>query len=289
MAIFSAPGLGVRSLALVASAMLLAGLIACGAKDDPLLPDSQAPQTAPSHQRQQHPLTAQVSVTPSSLVLLGIGSESVQTVTVAETGYSGAFTESGTCSGFVTASPTSGNGPSLKVKLTAVKAGKCAFTFADSAANKATLQISVTTTSVFVTGPSISQGAKSVYIALSSVNGAPPPAGIVTVVHVNLPACSTGCTFAGPQTPAGNDVFAVRTYDTLVGTAGKTLAIASITKTITAGAANSVTASLNKVVSSLVIGNAPAGTAGTAFTGKTIVLTAEDPDGNAIVGNSTFS
>ena len=75
-----------------------------------------------------------IAITPAIVSLPSVGSTA--TITVSETGYTGAFTESGTCGKTASANPTSGNGPSLAVTLTAIEEGSCMLYFADTLKHK---------------------------------------------------------------------------------------------------------------------------------------------------------
>ncbi|MGC8485710.1 MAG: hypothetical protein ACP5O6_08775, partial [Candidatus Baltobacteraceae bacterium] len=69
---------------------------------------------------------------------------------VTETGYTGTFTESDTCSTIATVTPSSGTGPSFTFTVTGVNAGTCTATFADTNGQQVTANIGVTTTGVVI-------------------------------------------------------------------------------------------------------------------------------------------
>jgi hypothetical protein len=98
---------------------------------------------------------------------------------------------------------------------------------------------------------------------------------------LNAPA--TTLTFSAPN---GLDTFEIKTYDEQNGQ-GNVLSIADVTRTISGGTANVVSATLNGVVASLGVAiSYPSGT--TAFQGgtagtATVTVTAYDSDGNAIL------
>jgi hypothetical protein len=85
-----------------------------------------------------------LSVNPIAIQLLGIGSSNAASGLVQETGYSGTFRESDTCSGIATVLPSSGAGPALAFNVTGVAAGNCTATFSDAQNQHVTTAISVT-------------------------------------------------------------------------------------------------------------------------------------------------
>lgn len=227
---------------------------------------------------------SKILATPASLALLSTGSIDAKSVTVHEKGYTGTFTQTSTCAKIATASPTTGNGPSLAVKITGIAAGSCNITFTDSAHKAVTLPITVTTVIFKLTSASISPASKSVSIVLTSVNGKAPPSGIVTKITPALPACTTSCTFTGPQAPPGSDVFTLQTFDSAGGT-GNLLATGSIDVTVVAAKAASPAPVLAKVPKFVVLGTVPSGSAGTAFSAPvTLPVTVEDADHDTISG-----
>lgn len=92
------------------------------------------------------PDAAGVFVKPHALSFSDIGKTFAKKVVVSEKGYSGKFVERGTCKGIAKASPLSGKGPKMTVKLTPLGKGTCAITFQDAKKRKAKLAIVVTTT-----------------------------------------------------------------------------------------------------------------------------------------------
>ncbi len=87
---------------------------------------------------------------PGSLGLAGSGASFARSFDVTESAYTGAITQTNTCSGIATFAPASGSGPSLHVTATGVAAGTCAVTYRDTAGQSATVTISVTIGSVTV-------------------------------------------------------------------------------------------------------------------------------------------
>jgi len=88
-----------------------------------------------------------VTVNPSTVNFLAAGpGVAGQSVTVSETGYTGAFTLSTTtCAGIATASPLSGSGT---FTFSPVAAGTCSYVVTGKAGATATITITVTTTGV---------------------------------------------------------------------------------------------------------------------------------------------
>jgi hypothetical protein len=86
-------------------------------------------------------LTGPIVIKPAKLTLYGIGTQSKKSITVSETGYSGAFTVGGTCAKIAAISPTSGHGPTFKPAIRGLKSGICSMTFADTKGHKTTLPI----------------------------------------------------------------------------------------------------------------------------------------------------
>ena len=119
----------------------------------------------------------------------------------------------------------------------------------------------------------VSASARSVSVA---VNGGAPQ-------YLNAPA-----TTLTVDAEIGSDTFSFVTYDEQNGQ-GNALGRASVTKTIVAGTANTVSATLNGVVASLGISLANASpNAGVPATSAVNVV-AKDADGNAIVGSGDYS
>jgi hypothetical protein len=86
-----------------------------------------------------------LTVTPSSVNILGTGSSYAVSLQVQESGYGGTFAESDTCAQIATVSPTSGSGPSATFTVTGVQAGTCTITIADQNNQKQSVPVTVTT------------------------------------------------------------------------------------------------------------------------------------------------
>jgi hypothetical protein len=83
-----------------------------------------------------------LAVKPTSLTFIGTGAALATTFTASESGYTGAFKESDTCSGIATVAA----GAAGAYTITPSGAGSCSVTIADSYAQKAVVAVSVTVT-----------------------------------------------------------------------------------------------------------------------------------------------
>ncbi len=108
-------------------------------------PSPAAPSPSPS------PTPGPVVLTPSTLTFIATGSSAAQSVTVAQTNFSGAFSAStaaagapNSCSGIATVAASS----ATAFLVTPVAAGTCSETISGGGGVSATLSISVATTSV---------------------------------------------------------------------------------------------------------------------------------------------
>jgi hypothetical protein len=95
-------------------------------------------------------------VSPSTIAISQTGASGAEALSVSEGGYSGTFTESDTCSPvagtIATISPGTGSGPSLPQTVTGVAAGTCVVTFTDSHGQTGSSTITVTTSSIIISG-----------------------------------------------------------------------------------------------------------------------------------------
>ncbi len=107
-----------------------------------------SPSPSPSPSPSSPP--APMGIAPSTLALTGTGASNAQTLVVTETGYTGSFTESDTCSTIATVTPSSGTGPSFTFTVTGVAAGTCSATFTDTNGQHVSANIGVTTTGVVI-------------------------------------------------------------------------------------------------------------------------------------------
>ncbi|HTA39212.1 MAG TPA: hypothetical protein VK760_09060 [Candidatus Acidoferrales bacterium] len=127
----------------------------------------------------------------------------------------------------------------------------------------------------------------AVTIVLNTVNGAAPPAGLVTTKTTSISSATcggvAGCKVAGPSSPVGSDNFTVTVKDG----SGHALSLASITIVVKAGMANTNGTSLTLlgIPASLSIAGVPTGAAGTAIAKTTLTVTAFDAAGDTITGS----
>jgi hypothetical protein len=86
-----------------------------------------------------------LSVNPTAVPIYGTGSGNAASVVVQETGYTGTLSESDTCTGIATVTPSSGTGPSVTFTITGVAAGSCTATFSDTNGQHVSAAVGVTT------------------------------------------------------------------------------------------------------------------------------------------------
>jgi hypothetical protein len=89
------------------------------------------------------PAAAIIGAKPHALTFGGVGKTFAKKVVISEKSYAGKFVEHSTCKGVAKASPLSGNGPKLTVKVTPLKNGTCTITFEDAKKHKAKVPITV--------------------------------------------------------------------------------------------------------------------------------------------------
>jgi hypothetical protein len=89
---------------------------------------------------------------PNPTDVYGLGASFAQKIAVTETGYTGSFGETNTCSGIATISPSTGTGPTAKFTVTGVAAGNCQATFADTNSQTAIVNINVSTNGIIING-----------------------------------------------------------------------------------------------------------------------------------------
>ncbi len=129
----------------------------------------------------------------------------------------------------------------------------------------------------------VTASVQSVTIALTSVNGSAPAAGLTTSVATNVNLTNCPCTVAGPAVPPGSDGFTLSVYDGQNGT-GNVISTATPTLTILPNVPNTNTITLNGVPARFAL-SLPAATAGTAFGATSFSVTVQDADGNTIMGS----
>jgi hypothetical protein len=139
-------------------------------------------ETSPLPVSVMAPSPGDVVVTPDSLTFTALGPSAAQNVTVSQSHYDGAFTETNTCAGIATiaASTTTGGGTAA-YSVTAVAQGTCSATFTGGAGKSAPLTISVMQTqpgNVIVTPNSLKftvlgpSGSQSVTVSQTHYDGA---------------------------------------------------------------------------------------------------------------------
>jgi hypothetical protein len=118
---------------IIVSTALTLGISACSSSTG--FTAASAPTAAPTP-------PGTLAVKPASLTFIGTGAALATTFTASETGYTGAFNESDTCSGIATVAA----GAAGSYAITPSGAGSCNVTIADSYAQKAAVAVSVTVT-----------------------------------------------------------------------------------------------------------------------------------------------
>lgn len=126
----------------------------------------------------------------------------------------------------------------------------------------------------------IGSGVTSVAIALDTVNGAAPPAGLATSASASVTLSSCPCTVAGPAVPPGNDAFTITTFDN----AQHAISTATQTLAVIAGQSNQFSVTLAGIPHALAISDLPPGAAGTALAATAFTVTAFDWDEHPITG-----
>jgi hypothetical protein len=89
-----------------------------------------------------------LSVNPTTVQLIGIGSSNAANVQVQETGYSGAFSEGDTCTGVATVTSSSATGPAATFTVTGSSAGSCNATFSDTLGQHVIIPVGVNVVNV---------------------------------------------------------------------------------------------------------------------------------------------
>lgn len=120
---------------------LASSLVACGGGSGGGYTPHQAPVTP-------------LSISAASISIVATGSTGAQSFTASESGYSGAFTQTNTCSpagGSIAAvSPASAGGPSATFTVTGVTGGSCTVTIHDTNGQSAAVNVTITLTGVGV-------------------------------------------------------------------------------------------------------------------------------------------
>ena len=146
-----------KSLGALALCLML-GVAACTTTSSPTVNPTNPPTSPPTNPPTAPPsgvLTVQTGggAPATSVAVSFTVAGSVQTFTALESGYSGAFTITNTCTTgpVVTLAPGSANGPSAVYSLTSANAGTCSVTVSDSLGHSAIVNVTVTTTSGGIT------------------------------------------------------------------------------------------------------------------------------------------
>jgi hypothetical protein len=82
----------------------------------------------------------------------GAGAANAQTITVHETGFSGSFGESDTCSGKATITTSNAHGPTATYTVTGQAGGQCDANFTDTFGQTASVHIYVTISGFTIQG-----------------------------------------------------------------------------------------------------------------------------------------
>jgi large repetitive protein len=90
------------------------------------------------------PDTTPITFSPASLAFTAVGATKDKPVVVTETGYTGKFTITSTCTKIATFTPASASGPKATIKVTPTGAGSCDLSVKDTKAHAATLPVKVT-------------------------------------------------------------------------------------------------------------------------------------------------
>ncbi|MHB8198963.1 MAG: hypothetical protein ACYDGW_11995 [Vulcanimicrobiaceae bacterium] len=89
-----------------------------------------------------------VTANPSSLSFLAIGASYAQNLNVSQSNFTGAYSESDSCTGVVTVSVTSNSGGAAVYEVTPAAVGTCQITITGGSGKTATVGVTVTSTSV---------------------------------------------------------------------------------------------------------------------------------------------
>jgi hypothetical protein len=98
------------------------------------------------------PTPASVVPAPGSLAFTSTGAAYAQSLVIAESGYSGTFSETDTCSSVASVGPLSAVGASYNATVTPTAAGSCTITVSDASAHSVKIPVAVTTSGLVVQG-----------------------------------------------------------------------------------------------------------------------------------------
>jgi hypothetical protein len=140
---------------------------------------------APLPELALQPEAVRVAVKPRALSFKGIGKSFLEKVVVSEKAYGGKFVAHSTCTGIAKASPTTGKGPKLTVKVTPLGTGTCSIAFVDAKKHKAKLSITVGTAT---TAPSASPTGNPTSSPTTSPTGPTPTPNAPAAIYVTYTA-----------------------------------------------------------------------------------------------------
>jgi large repetitive protein len=123
------------------------------------------------------PDTTPITFSPTSLAFTALGASKEKSVVATETGYTGKFTITSTCTKIATFTPASASGPKATIKVTPTGAGSCDLSVKDTKAHTATLPVKVTLPTPKLTPASLSfsltgaANAKTIAVAETGYTG----------------------------------------------------------------------------------------------------------------------
>ena len=214
------------------------------------------------------PSTGAVMLLPQQAAFDTTGSAAAQTVQVSQSGFTGNFTQTNTCTSIAAPSPVSNHNGTATFTITPEGAGSCAVTFTGGKTRTATLPVSVTVTQFTISN--ITSATQSLGVSIDG--GAQQYVGLTTATNPNCTGSTTlTCTSVPLVVPSGSHSFVFNLYQEAlvngVPPANPTLVLSFPTGTlqITAGQRNSLgsfDASANSVTRiALSIAGLPAGSA----------------------------
>lgn len=86
----------------------------------------------------------------SASISIGNANPSTASVTINESNYSGALTETNTCAGVATVTQSSATGPSSVLSITQIAAGSCFVKISDNHGGSVTVTVTSTTSSIII-------------------------------------------------------------------------------------------------------------------------------------------
>jgi hypothetical protein len=251
------------------------GLTACGGANGTLTPATGNSAYMPaSTARAVLAVTSKVALVPASLDFLASGTAAAKTVTLRERGNNVYHLNKGcdTVAGF---SLIEQKKNLARYSVVPQSPGACSVRFSDGKRHGATLNVTVTTTSILLNGSSVGPHAVSATVVLGS-------ASAISAIA----SCSRACSISAPPSKPGSDAYGITVYDAANGT-GKVLSRGSLIATILANKANVFVASPPRVAAHATFGSVPAGAGGTPFSPAALSLAVKDADYDTISGTFT--